>query len=169
MPEYLQNLIYVFKWYYTSFSPINENQPAEVRHLAEKVLGFFDLEYDVYDETITWRNEQPIPLKDFNGPVQYLITPKDLSWQDLQDLQSLLSKNKDLAYTVRPLFEALGWTVQTDEDSVTLHYFGKPTETKWAEIWDLDQMEEEHWKDLENAPDPWNREKIEKNHDWLKS
>lgn len=163
IPDYIYNLIVAFTVYYSNLSPLYDGQSFsyEKRLVAEKVLRFFKIDYDVYSNSFEY-NGIKIPAKQvynmaWAGTRAYLIEPHNLTYQELQDLQDILSKPDNIIYAkdIELLMESLGWTTEVLDNMVKLHSnWGLLPAWQDAEDW-LNDNDSSDWQHMENAPDKW--------------
>lgn len=163
IPDYIYNLMITFTVYYSNLSPLYDGQSFsyEKRLVAEKVLRFFKIDYDVYSNSFEY-NDIKIPAKQcydeaWAGTKAYFVEPYNLTYQELQDLQEILSKPDNLIYAkeIDLLLESLGWTTEILDHEVKLHNnYGAVQAWQDAKDW-LNENDSSDWQNMENAPDKW--------------
>lgn len=163
IPEYIYNLMITFAVYYSNLSPLYDGQSFsyERRLVAEKVLRFFKIDYDVYSNSFEY-NGIKVPTKQaydeaWAGTKAYFVQPHNLTYQELQDLQEILSKPDNIIYAkeIDLLMESLGWTTEILDHEVKLHnHYGAIQAWQDAEDW-LTGNDSSDWQNMENAPDKW--------------
>lgn len=167
MPPHILALANTFFKYYSESSPLAFDY--DVRVLAEKILKFFDISYEVTTNTLIYRDQERITEEDCKRFPSFSIHTKDLSYQDLVDMEELLSKpeNKPNALKLSCLFDSIGWIIHLFGDRIKLSLIGNECRESWKDLqWDLDAEETTDWKDIIGPDGIDFKQKYKK--DWLK-
>lgn len=131
--------------------------------LVEAVLKILNITFKD-STTLIWKSEvgesfdfqiQPYSYYDKNDmsiPKNlYRTIPLNLDSFDIECIEDVLSlpKYADQLSKVSPLFDSLGWILDTRGERKTIHFVPSPTYMKPGEFWNFDEEDEINWKQID--------------------
>ena len=166
--EIAVNISEIFFFYKKRFE--EENNPLAIELLVS-ILRLLDFEFLTKENTLVFFGKEPIKIKgDDNPKATYKVTPLDIKTYDRECLEDLLNSSKYLTVVpkIAPLFESIGWVVNSRSGTIRLCFEGSGTYEIWNEPllrWDEDIDDDScdwrsgtGWKDgldLENIKYDW--------------